>query len=196
MILVKHKINTLNLNKISNKHGLEVDVRLFNEKFILSHDNNKKTKKIYLSNFIKKFNHRFLILNVKEQHLAEKLLKYMKKKKFKNFFLLDLFVHEIITLKSKKNICARFSFYENLNDIKLIKNFCKWIWVDFLNAKKITQKEFKILKKLGFNICIVSPEVAGFKNIKIIKNFIYYLKKNKIYPHMVCTKKIKLWSKF
>tara|TARA_B100000787_G_C16184025_1_gene293532 strand:- start:1265 stop:1858 length:594 start_codon:yes stop_codon:yes gene_type:complete len=197
MIIVKHKVNTLlNLDKIPKNYGVEVDIRLNNKKFILSHYNNSQKNKTYLGKFLKKFNHSYLILNLKEQHLAKKLLNFMKKKKIKNFFLLDLFPHEIIKIKSKKNICTRFSYYEDWRNLDRIKKFSKWVWVDFLDKKKITQHEFKTLKKFGFKICIVSPEVAGYKNLKLIKNFILYLKKNKIYPEMVCTKKNKLWSSF
>lgn len=197
MIIVKHKINTLtNLKKIPKIYGVEVDVRFNNKKFILSHENNYKKKKIYLDNFLKEFKHKYLILNLKEQHLAKKLLKYMAQKKIENFFLLDLFPHEIIKLKPKEKICTRFSYYESLKNLDKIKQFSKWVWVDFLNKRKITKSEFKNLKKLGYNVCVVSPEVAGYKSLKLIKNFVLYLKRNKIYPEMICTKKNRLWTSF
>ncbi len=124
MIIVKHKVNTLlNLDKIPKNYGVEVDIRLNNKKFILSHYNNSQKNKTYLGKFLKKFNHSYLILNLKEQHLAKKLLNFMKKKKIKNFFLLDLFPHEIIKIKSKKTFVQDFHIMKTGEILIELKNF-------------------------------------------------------------------------
>jgi hypothetical protein len=42
------------------------------------------------------------------------------------------------------------------------------VWIDYLNKTLITKKNFSLLYK-NFKTCIVSPEVAGYKNISHIK---------------------------
>ena len=51
------------------------------------------------------------------------------------------------------------------------------------------------LKKLGYKICIVSPELQGkeINEIRILKNFLI---KNKITPDAVCTRELGLWESY
>ena len=66
------------------------------------------------------------------------------------------------------------------------------MWIDYFNKFPLNQTEFMRLKKLGYKICIVSPEIQGkeINEIKILKNFLI---QNKIYPDAVCTRELGLW---
>lgn len=64
-IIVKHRVNSIKILKKTSKNlGIEVDVRTYNGNLILAHNNYKKKKKIFLREFIKNFNHKFLIVNL------------------------------------------------------------------------------------------------------------------------------------
>ena len=69
----------------------------------------------------------------------------------------------------------------------------EWVWIDYFNKFPLNQNDFIVLKKLGFKVCIVSPEIQGKGTceIDILKNF---LKSNKIFPDAVCTKEIDIWK--
>ena len=102
--------------------GVEIDVRSYNNKIVLNHDLMRDGET--LNNWIKKFNHKFLIINIKEEGLEKYIRKILKKKKIKEFFFLDQsFPFLVKTINSKEKRCAvRFSEYE---DIKTIINLKK-----------------------------------------------------------------------
>jgi hypothetical protein len=194
-LIVKHRVNSIKILKKTSKNlGIEVDVRTYNGNLILAHNNYKKKKKIFLREFIKNFNHKFLIVNLKEHNLANKIIKFFANKSIK-YFILDIHPHEIIKVKDKKNICARYSCFEPIHGPLKIKKFAEWVWIDYLNKTLITKKNFSLLYK-NFKTCIVSPEVAGYKNISHIKKMKNFFKRNKIVPHMICTKKTSFWKNF
>ena len=58
-------------------------------------------------------------------------------------------------------------------------------------------KDYNYIKKNKKKICITSPDLAGHK-AKSIKEYIFYLNKNKIKADMVCVKvkNLKIWKKF
>jgi len=194
-LIVKHRVNTIKtLKKTSKNLGVEIDVRTYDGNLILAHNNYKNKKKIFLRQFIKNFNHKFLIVNLKEHNLANKIVKFFARKSIK-YFILDMLAHEIIKAKNKKNICTRYSYYETIHSPLKIKKFAQWIWIDYLNKTLITKKSFLLLRK-NFKTCIVSPEVAGYKNISHIEKMKKFFRINKIVPHMICTKKTSLWKNF
>ena len=84
-LIICHRRNTIKqLLDTPVEYGIEIDVRTFNNKIILNHDPLKKG--IILNKWIKKFNHKFLIINIKEEGLEKYVKKILKKKISKNFF--------------------------------------------------------------------------------------------------------------
>ena len=88
MILIAHKVNNLKeLKKIPSIHGIEIDVRDFNNSLILQHDPFIKGEKIEM--ILKKFNHKFIIFNIKSERIEFKILNLINKFKIKDYFFLD-----------------------------------------------------------------------------------------------------------
>ena len=87
--IILHRINKVNeLKKIDTNYGVEVDVRSFKDKLICCHDPFFKGDNF--DDWIKEFNHKFLILNIKEEGIEKNLIEIMKFYKITNFFLLDV----------------------------------------------------------------------------------------------------------
>ena len=85
MILIKHRVNTIKeLVRIHPKYGVEIDVRSDQNKLLLNHDPFKKG--IDFDSFLKNFKHNFLIVNVKEEGIENKILNKLNKNKIRNFF--------------------------------------------------------------------------------------------------------------
>ena len=109
MIKIQHRVNSLKkLKNTDHNFGVEVDVRSINKKLILNHEPFQKATS--LDTFLKKFNHKFLILNVKEEGIENLILNYVKKNRIKNYFLLDVTVPKIfqfIKNKKKNNLFLR-----------------------------------------------------------------------------------------
>jgi hypothetical protein len=62
----------------------------------------------------------------------------------------------------------------------------KWVWIDCFSKLLIDQNKYQILKDIGFNLCIVSPELQGRE--QDIKDYARFLEENKIFPDAICTK--------
>ena len=193
MIKIIHRINSIKkLKKIDNNHGIEIDVRSFNKNLILNHDPFKNGD--LLKNWIKFYNHKLLIVNIKEEGLEYQILKILNKYKIKNYFFLDQTFPFLVKFshRMKKNCAFRLSDYESISTIKKIKDKIKWVWIDFFENFYFNKKDFEFLKKNKLKICLVSPELKNLssKNIRIMKDII---KKNNIKDDAICTKKPNLW---
>jgi hypothetical protein len=193
MIKIIHRINSVKkLKKIDNNHGIEIDVRSFNKNLILNHDPFKNGD--LLKNWVKFYNHKLLIVNIKEEGLEYQILKILNKYKIKNYFFLDQTFPFLVKFshRMKKNCAFRLSDYESISTIKKIKDKIKWVWIDFFENFYFDKKDFEFLKKNELKICLVSPELKNLssKKIKIMKNII---KKNNIKVDAICTKKPNLW---
>ena len=190
---ILHRVNTINyLKKVPKEFGVEVDIRSFNNKVIISHE--PLLNGIQFEDWMSFYEHDFLILIIKEEGLEKYVLDILKKYKVKNFFFLDQsFPFLLKTITSGEKRCAiRISEFESIDSAYNLAGRIEWVWIDYFNKFPLNQTEFMRLKKLGYKICIVSPEIQGkeINEIKILKNFLI---QNKIYPDAVCTRELGLW---
>ena len=187
MIFVSHRINTIKkLKKTPKFYGVEIDLRDYKKKIILSHDPFKSGECFY--EFLKKYDHKFLILNVKSEGIENSVLKILKKFKIKNYFFLDCTFPSLINLTKKgiKNIAIRVSDYESFHTLRNMKYLAKWVWIDCFKNIPLDEKKYKLIKKYKYKICLVSPELHRRKigNRKFLK----LVKSQKIKIDMLCTK--------
>ena len=197
MIKIQHRVNSLEkLKNIDHNFGVEVDVRSINKKLILNHEPFQKATSLDI--FLKKLNHKFLILNVKEEGIENLILNYVKKNRIKNYFLLDVTVPKIfqfIKNKKKNNLCLRISKFERLNQLNFFNKKIEWIWVDtFDNKIPLNINDLEGYSK-KFKLCLVSPELVKTNNIDVIK-FIKINKYKLNFFSAVCSKNIKTWEKY
>tara|TARA_B100000575_G_scaffold10020_1_gene7378 strand:- start:3357 stop:3947 length:591 start_codon:yes stop_codon:yes gene_type:complete len=195
MIKIAHRINKISqIKKTPTEYGLEIDIRTYQNNLVLHHDPFKKG--ISFKKWLNYYKHNFLILNVKEEGLEEKILKIINRKKIKNFFFLDQSIPFLIkTMKTGERRCAiRLSEYESIYTVLNFKNKIKWIWVDCFTKLPLNFNEYKILKNCNFKLCLVSPELQGINDIKKINKFIDKIKFSKMKFDAVCTKYPTMWS--
>lgn len=192
MIYIIHRINTIReLVKIPRRFGVEIDLRSYKNDIILNHDPYHKGEK--LLNYIKFFNHRFIVANIKEAGIENEVIKILKKKT-NNFFLLDCefpYVHKNSNLK-KNYLSIRFSETESINTVAQYQQKIKWVWIDTFKKIPIKKNNIKVLNK--FKKCLVCPERWGRKN-DIIK-YKKYLKKHNynIDGIMTSLRCVKIWE--
>ena len=157
MIVIIHRINKIkNLIKISNKYGVEIDVRSYKNKIILSHDPFLNGDS--LRDYLKNYNHSFLIVNIKEAGIEIKVLNLLKKFKIENFFLLDVefpFIYKN-SRKNFKNLAIRFSEEESIETVKNYINKVNYVWIDTFTKLPINKKNIHTLNR--FHKCLVSPD--------------------------------------
>ena len=195
-LIICHRKNTIKqLIDTPTEYGVEIDVRSYNNKIILNHDPMKNGE--FLDNWIRKYNHKFLIINIKEEGLEKYIIKILKNKKIKDFFFLDQsFPFLIKTLNSNETRCAiRFSEYEDIKTINNLKKKINWVWVDHFSKFPLNKSTSYKLKKKKLKICIVSPEIVKKTSIKNLKKLKNSIQKKNIHIDAVCTKNPEIWNK-
>lgn len=193
-LLIKHRINTINnLKKTDKKYGLEIDIRSWGQKLILSHDPFKAGTNF--EKWLSYYNHSFLILNTKEEGLEKKVLSLMNKFKIKNFFFLDQSFPFLLKtcLAGESRTAVRYSEFESIETVKKLKCLVQWVWVDTFTKFPLTKKNYIYLKKNNFKLCLVSPELIDLKKKNLISKFKKRLKINKFDFDAICTKFPNKW---
>ena len=195
MKLVIHRINSVKkLKKIPNIYGVEIDIRAYKKKLVLSHDSHKPGDDFV--EYLKNYSHSLLVANIKEAGIEDRVIKEIKKSNIKNYFLLDVEFPYIYKSSRKgfKNIAIRFSEEESIETVKNYINKVNYVWIDTFTKFPINNKNIKILNK--FHKCLVSPD--RWNRPKDIKKYIKIIKRNKLQIDSVMTSKtnIKDWEKF
>ena len=195
MIIIKHRVNSSKeLKKLNNNFGVEIDLRSNNKKIYLHHDPYKKGE--LFSKWIKHYNHKLIVLNVKEEGLENQILQILNKNGVKKFFFHDQSFSTILKNMHLTKVSLRSSEYEGLKKINILFNKIKWLWIDNFTEINLEKKFYLFLKKKNVKICIVSPELVKKNRIKEINKIIYKFKRNNFRIDAVCTKKPELWSKY
>jgi len=196
MEFIAHRINTIEeLKKIPKEYGVELDLRDYGGKLILQHDpfTNGEDFEEYLNHY----NHGTMILNIKSERIEYKVLELIKQNNIKKYFFLDSSFPMINQLSNggEKNLALRFSEFEGLDTIIAMTGKVDWIWVDCFTKLPITKENHSTLQKLGFKLCLVSPELQ--KQEEKLYGYKDYLISQEIVFDAICCKihNIPNWSK-
>jgi hypothetical protein len=194
MIIIKHRVNKIkNLKQTPVKYGVEIDLRSENRNIYLSHDPFKKGVKFI--NWLKYFNHKIIILNVKEEGLEERILDLLKIKRLNNFFFHDQSFSSLLNHMKKTKVSIRFSEFESLKKKNYLFKNIKWLWLDNFSKIDMNKKFYYFLKKKKVNICLVSPELINIKRKNEIELVFKKLLYKKLMPDAVCTKYPIVWER-
>lgn len=186
-MIIEHRINTIDkLINVNKNHGIEVDVRWSdkNNNVIITHDYTNEY--VFLKDFLKFYNHKFLILNIKESQCEDKCIEVMKNFINIDYYFLDSQIPDIVRLyrKGYENFIIRLSVFEE--HIRLYKHF-KYIWLDtFGYANNLNLLDFYEFKEN--EIILTSPELHGERNIN------EYVDKIKNKVKHICTKYPNIWK--
>lgn len=193
MIIVKHRVNTINeIKKINKEFGVEIDLRSNKSRIYLHHDPFKKG--VDFSKWLKFYNHKLLVLNVKEEGLEKIISKILKKKKIYNYFFHDQTFSSMLKNMKSNKVSVRFSEYEKLEKRIFLFKYIKWIWIDNFTHLPKDKKFYTFLKKNKIKTCIVSPELVKISRKKEISQLRKENKKFGFTFDAVCTKKPLLWK--
>ena len=193
MLIIHHRRNSINLLKNTDiRFGVEIDIRSWKDKLIINHDPFKKG--IELTKWLEFYNHKILVLNIKEEGLEKEVIKLMNKFNISNFFFLDQSMPFLInTIKSGESRSSlRVSNYEILENVLNFEGKIDWVWIDIFESIPLKKSDFKTLNKLGFKTCLVSPELQGYGE-SMLKTVQDFLKRENIYLDAVCTRYPTKW---
>jgi hypothetical protein len=196
MIKVLHRINTLDeLIKVDELFGVEVDVHAYGEKLVVHHNAFEKGPE--LSDWMGLCGDRFVIFNLKEEGIEDKVIEMAVNNGISNFMLLDLSFPALIrmTIKGESRLAIRVSEYESVKNALLLESKIDWVWLDCFKGFPLSIDEFQMLKRSSFKICLVSPELHGSHRDKNeISSFKNILDNNGLVVDAVCTKFPELWG--
>ena len=197
MEFIAHRINKLEeLEKLSKKYGVEIDLRdnvdgkiyINHDPFILGED---------FEEYLKKYNHGTMILNVKSERIELKILELLKKYNIENYFFLDSSfpMIKLLSDRGEKNIALRYSEYEGLDTLEKMQGKVDWIWVDCFTKLPINNKIYRKIKSMGYKLCLVSPELQG--QPEKLELYAKQIKDEKIEFDAICTKEynVEKWKK-
>lgn len=194
MILIRHRVNTKkDLLKTPKEYGVEVDIRSIGNDFIIHHEPFVHGE--LFEEWLDAFEHRLVILNVKEEGLEERLLQLMNQHGIKDFFFLDQsFPFLVKTARTGEKRCAaRVSEYESIQTVLSLQGLIEWVWVDCFTRFPLKRDDADILRDAGFKLCLVSPELQARSDPEEIKKMRREIINHKIEVDAVCTKHPKLW---
>ena len=118
MQIISHRVNTIDeLKSTPLNYGVEIDLRDSGDKLILQHDPFSKGEDF--EEFLKYYQHRTIILNIKSERIEEKVLDILRSYQVCDYFFLDSSFPMIYLLSSKgeSNVAVRFSEFEKVDTV-------------------------------------------------------------------------------
>lgn len=159
-IIIHHRINSISrLKRVPQTDGVEIDVRAEGKQLILNHEPFKGGQQ--LQNYLKGYHHSFVIFDIKEAGVEERVIKLAKQYKVNDYFLLDVEFPYLYraTRAGIKDIAIRFSKDESIELVLRYKRMVNWVWIDTISRLPLTEQIVRELK--GFRTCFVSPDRWG-----------------------------------
>lgn len=197
MEFIAHRINTIKeLKELPTEYGVELDLRDdLNGEIYISHNPFEAGE--CFEDYLKEYRHGTMILNIKSERIELEILSLLKKYNINKYFFLDCSFPMVKFLSdmNEKNIALRFSEFEGLDTILNMKGKIEWVWVDCFTKFPLDKKTYDILKRNGFKLCFVSPELQS-QSEKILP-YISIIKELDIQFDAICTKSynIEKWNK-
>lgn len=196
MKFIAHRKNTIEeLSATPSCYGIEVDIRSSGENLIIHHDPFESG--VDFREWMAYYKHGTLILNVKEEGLEREILAVMQKHGVEDFFFLDQSFPFLIKWANlgERRCAVRVSEFESVETALTLAGRIDWVWVDCFTKLPIDAKGYERLKRAGFKLCLVSPELQGRKGDHFIEALADDLKSLGIEMDAVCTKTPEAWKR-
>ena len=188
MEFIAHRVNTLEeLKEVPYEFGVELDLRDdLNGRIYIQHNPFEPGEDF--EEYLKVYHHGTMILNIKSERIEHKVLELIGKYDVKKYFFLDSSFPMIKLLSDmgETNIALRFSELEGLDTIRNMAGKVNWVWVDCFTRLPIDKASYAELKKLGYKLCMVSPELEG--QPEKLGEYKCFLEQNGITMDAICTK--------
>jgi len=195
MIIISHRRNSVeNLIGTPLEYGVEVDIRSNNGVLISQHDPFAQGDNF--ENWLSYYQHKMLILNVKEEGLEARLIELMQQHQIVDYFFLDQSFPFLIKWSKlgERNCAVRVSEFESIETALTLAGKIDWAWVDYFSNFPLTGRDAKRLQDAGFKLCLVSPELQDRPAEVEIPLLVKLLHKHSIKPEAICTKQPELWK--
>ena len=197
---ISHRINSLSDYPAKDFKGIEFDIRDSNGLILVTHD--AFSSGMDLESFVirlPKLDEFLYIVNVKSEGIEEKAREILERNEIKNFFFLDSSFPTIVRMSNdgEKRFAIRSSEYESIQTAIEMYGKVDWLWVDCFT--KFVPEHVMIAKGIGYNICLVSPELHKHSDyISRIHTMCEQIKKYHLVIDAICCKPttLNIWKSY
>lgn len=194
MLFIHHRKNlSQEIRFVPSKDGVEIDLRSNGEQIYLQHDAFVQGEDF--ETWLDSWNGQFLVLNVKEEGLEDRILKILTKRQISEYFFLDQsFPFLVRTLrKGNQKVAARVSDIESIETALAVN--CEWVWIDCFNGDwSFLENTIPRLVLAGKKICLVSPELVRVDSGIELASLQSILRSIPFQVDAVCSKVVSLWE--
>jgi hypothetical protein len=111
MTVIAHRINTVEeLRTLPPEYGVEIDVRAYDGRLILSHDPYQSGE--LLADYLETVGNRFVVFNIKESGIEDDVIDLASRHDVSDYFLLDAefpYIYQASRGSSFRKMAVRFS---------------------------------------------------------------------------------------
>jgi hypothetical protein len=162
MEFIAHRINTIReLIDLPVSFGVELDLRDSGSRLVLNHD--PFTGGEDFERYLDSYRHGAMIVNVKSEGIEFRALELLSEHEIDKFFFLDSSFPMMVRLSNEgeTRMALRLSEYECIETVIAMEGRAQWVWVDCFTRFPMDKNGFDALKKAGFSVCVVSPELQS-----------------------------------
>ena len=160
MLKIAHGINTIKqLKNIPLEYGVEIDLRADGGRIILHHEPFAGGEDF--TEYLTAYKQAFIVLNIKEAGIEERVIEIMEARGLADYFLLDVefpYLYKA-TRAGFKKIAVRYSEAEPIEQALALRDRVEWVWIDTNTDLPLNKKVVEQLR--GFKTCLVSPDRWG-----------------------------------
>jgi hypothetical protein len=197
---ISHRVNSISDYPRKEFKGMEFDIRDSDGLILVTHD--PFTKACDLETFVirlPKFDDFVYIVNIKSEGIEYKAREILERNEITNFFFLDSSFPTIARMSSEgeKRFAIRASEYESIQTAVEMSGKVNWIWLDCFT--KFCPEQAMIAKGIGYNVCLVSPELHKHSDYASkIRDMCEQIKKYHLVIDAICCKDptIEVWKYF
>jgi hypothetical protein len=160
MQIVVHRVNTLEaLAALPTEYGAEIDLRAQGSRIILHHDPFRGGED--LDRWLEHYRHGLLVLNIKEAGIETEVLRRVRERGIKEFFLLDVEFPYLYRASraGERAIAIRYSEDEPIELVDRYRRCVDWVWIDTISRLPLDVDAVQRLA--GYRTCLVCPERWG-----------------------------------
>lgn len=193
MLIMRHRVNSSDqLKTIPSFQGVEIDLRSRKDQVILQHDPFKSGE--LFEDWLMTWNGQFLILNIKEEGLEERILENLQVHSIENYFFLDQsfpFMQKLIR-SGNSRVAARASDIESVQTA--LSSGATWCWLDSFSGNwDYLSDSLPRLKEANIKTCLVSPELQRPNSEIELEELRYFISHSQLLIDAVCTKSPGSW---
>lgn len=174
--------------------GLEVDIRSDGKTLYIAHDAFVAGQEF--EEWLDSYEHAFLIANVKEEGLEERLRTLFSEKGITEWAFLDQsFPYLVKELRQGfTNTMVRISEFESEQTALNFTTKPEWVWLDSFTGTYPQPETINSLSEAGYKFMLVSPELQGRKPEPEIQMIKHLFAEANVAIDGACTKVPELWN--